>query len=132
MMKPGATTHLDIIRNGKPTTADVTIGTLGDKTVASNADDADVGKPGKLGVAVRPLAKEEQQQAGIASGLLVEQVTGRAARAGIEAGDVIVSVNGTLISNVRQLQDIVAKSGKSVALLVQRDSTRIFVPVDLG
>lgn len=132
MMKPGSTTRLEIIRNGKPTTVNVTIGAVGDKTVASNAGDTDTGKPGKLGVAVRPLAKDEQQQAGIASGLLVEQVTGRAARAGIEAGDVIVSVNGTLITSVQQLQNIVGKSGKSVALLVQRDGARIFVPIDLG
>ena len=31
-----------------------------------------------------------------------------------------------------QLKELVAKSGKTVALLIQRDDARIFVPVNLG
>ena len=132
MMKPGTSTRLEVIRKGKPTSVDVTIGALGEKSLASvgNADTAT--HPGKLGVAVRPLATQEQREAGVPSGLLVEQVTGRAERAGIQAGDVIVAVNGTPVSSVQKLQEIVGKAGQSVALLVQRENNRIFVPIDMG
>jgi serine protease Do len=43
-----------------------------------------------------------------------------------------LSVNGTSIHSVDQLRSLVSKAGKRVAILVQRDEARIFVPVDLG
>jgi serine protease Do len=130
LMKPGTKARLEVIRNGKPTTVDVSIGELKDKQVAS-AEPVDR-THGKLGVVVRPLAPEEKREAGVPSGLLVEQAVGPAARAGIEAGDVIVSVNGVAVSSVDQLQKIVAQTGRKMALLVQRENNRIFVPIDLG
>jgi len=42
-------------------------------------------------VAVRPLAPEERQATHLSSGLVVEEVSGVAQRAGIEPGDVILS-----------------------------------------
>ena len=66
------------------------------------------------------------------NGLVVQDVAGPAARAGIRAGDVIIAVNNTPVKSPAQLKELVAKSGKTVALLIQRDDARIFVPVDLG
>jgi serine protease Do len=45
---------------------------------------------------------------------------------------VILSLNGTPIKDAEQLRELVSKSGKHVALLVQREEARIFIPVDLG
>jgi serine protease Do len=129
-MKPGGTAHLQIVRKGTTKDIDVTIGTLKEPKVASNTGNPAQG--GKLGLAVRPLSPEEQQQAGIHGGVVVEDVAGPAARAGIQAGDVILSLNGTPVDNANQLRELVSKSGKHVALLVQRQDTRIFVPLDLG
>jgi serine protease Do len=130
LMKPGTTTTLTLLRDGKPLTVQATIGAMNDKTVAM-AGDAEPSH-GKLGVVVRELAKDEQRQVGVPSGLLVMQVGGAAAQAGIEPGDVIVSVNGVAVKSGEQLQQMVAKSGKKMALLVQRNDVRIFVPIDLG
>jgi serine protease Do len=63
---------------------------------------------------------------------MVENVTGPAADAGIQPGDVILSLNGTPVKSAEQLQQLMKKAGKHVALLVQRDEAKIFVPVDLG
>ena len=52
--------------------------------------------------------------------------------AGIQPGDVILAVNDTPIRNVTQLQQIVSKAGKRIAVLVQRENAKLFVPVDLG
>ena len=57
---------------------------------------------------------------------------GPAAKAGIQPGDVLLAINGTPAKDVEQVREAIAKAGKSVALLVQRDGTRIFVPVQLG
>jgi serine protease Do len=105
------------------------VGTLKESKVAGHANSQ--AEKGRLGLAVRPLDPEEQQQAGVKGGLLVEGVAGPAARAGIQPGDVILQVNGTPIGSVKQLRDVTAKSGKHLAVLVQREDARIFVPVDV-
>ena len=87
---------------------------------------------GKLGVSLRPLQPDERKQVGVDAGLLIEQAQGPAAKAGIQPGDVLLAINGTPAKDVEQVREAIAKAGKSVALLVQRDGTRIFVPVQLG
>ena len=62
----------------------------------------------------------------------MENVSGAAARAGIRAGDVVLSVNGEAVSSVDQLRRLVAKASKRVALLIQREDSTLFVPIDLG
>jgi serine protease Do len=130
VLKPGATAKLEVIRNGSPKTLTATISEMKDKTVASAKDTSQ--KQGKLGVAVHPLAKEQQRELGIPGGLLVENASGPAAKAGIQPGDIIVSANGKPVTSVEQLQTLLGKAGKHIALLVQRDTDRIFIPVDLG
>src|SRR5262249_43440736 len=129
-MKPGATAKLEIIRKGTTKQLDVTLGEMKDGKVAASNDSAQ--KQGRLGVAVRPLNADEQRQAGVEGGLLVENASGPAARAGIHPGDVILSINGTTVHNVDELRSMVSKAGKRIALLVQREDARIFVPVELG
>jgi len=65
------------------------------------------------------------------SGVL-EDVAGPAAKAGVRPGEVIVSVNRTAVTDPAQLKDLVAGAGKTVALLIQRDENRIYIPVPLG
>ena len=43
-----------------------------------------------------------------------------------------MAVNGTPVQSVDQVRDAVARSAKSVALLIQRDGDTIFVPVRIG
>jgi serine protease Do len=129
-LKPGSTTTLQIWRKGSARDVKVTVGELKDKTVASNAGGDHEG--GRLGLAVRPLTREEQQEADVNGGLLVSDASGPAAKAGIQPGDVILALNGTSVKSVEQLRDLVGKAGKHIALLVQRQDAKIFVPVDLG
>jgi serine protease Do len=128
-LAPGSVGKLDIIRKGNPMTLTVDVGEMKTASLAQN-DDVSANK-GRLGVLVRPLAKEEQL-AGAPNGLLVEQASGPAARAGIQSGDVILSLNGTPISSERQFKALVQKAGHNLALLIQRDDAKIFIPVDLG
>jgi serine protease Do len=129
-IKPGSTVPLQIIRQGKPTTLTVTVGAAKDAKVASSEKAAP--DQGRLGLAVRSLQPEEKRQNGLPGGLVVMDVTGPAAKVGIQPGDVILSLNGTPVSSVQELRTLVDRAGKHVALLVQRDDTKIFVPVDLG
>ena len=87
---------------------------------------------GKFGLSLRPLQPQEKSQLGGTSGLLVEGAGGAAAQAGVQPGDVLLAVNGKPVSSIDQVRDVVSKSGKSVALLIQRNGDKIFVPVRIG
>ncbi len=135
MLKPGATTHLQVWRKGKPVDVDVTLAEMKDNVTVARADATPGGDGGRLGVAVRQLRPEEAKRLGSipnGNGLVVEEANGPAADAGIQPGDVILSFNGQAVESAEQLKGLIAKAGKSAALLVQRGRARIFVPVDLG
>jgi serine protease Do len=130
-MKPGSTAKLEVWRDGKPQQIAVKIGeTPVGKTAAAAPEKADL-SGSRLGVAVRSLSPEEQKQASVQGGLLVEQVAGAAAKAGIRSGDIILAVNGRQLKSADELK-AATKDAKSMALLVKRDDVSIFVPVELG
>ncbi|MGN6662539.1 MAG: PDZ domain-containing protein, partial [Achromobacter mucicolens] len=130
MAAPGEKIKLDVWRNGGQKEMVATLGGVPkDKTQAS-ADGQEVQR-GQLGLALRPLSPQEQQDAG-AEGLLIERSAGPAAKAGIQPGDVLLSLNGVPVHNVGQVKAELSKAGKTVALLVQRGEDKIFVPVQIG
>jgi serine protease Do len=128
---PGDKASLKIWRDGKEMTLNVTIGSAAPVEVAGTAG-SDASPQARLGLALRPLNPEERQQAGVSGGLVVEDVQGRAAEAGIQPGDVVLSVDGTPVQSVAQLRKMVQERDKQVALLIQRGNNRLFVPVTLG
>ena len=127
---PGDTAKLNVWRKGSTRTIDVTVGTFDDEKVAS-ADKPNADK-GRLGVVVRELTPQEQQKAQVKGGIVIQDVGGPAERAGLKAGDIVLSINGESITNAEQLRALVAKAGKRIAVLIQRGEARIFVPVELG
>ena len=121
-VKPGTKATLDVWRDGKKQALAVTVGELeADKTAAAMPK-GESAETGKLGLAVRPSAE----------GLVVENASGAAARAGIRTGDVVTAVNGRPVKSVDELRSAAEKSKGSVALLVRRGDASIFVPVDVG
>jgi serine protease Do len=128
---PGSEAHIGIWRDHKASEVDVKTVLLDDEPAQAAANAAEDGG-GKLGLAVRPLDPKEQQELHTRGRLLVEDVTGPALAAGLQAGDVVLGVNGAGVSSVADLKREVARAGHSVALLIQRDEAQIYVPVDIG
>ena len=128
--KPGTKAEMEVWRGGKKQTLGVVVGELQNEQVAKGKPPAT--EHNKLGLAVRPLNGEEKKELGVAQGVIVEQASGPAARAGIRPGDVITSVNGAPVKTVEELRRLVEKSKDSVALLVRRGDQSIFVPLELG
>ena len=128
---PGDSVKLDVWRQGAARELTARLANADDKA-AQVASRKEAPGQGKLGLALRPLQPDEQQEAGIESGLLVQQASGPAALAGVQAGDVLLSINGVPVKSIDQVRATVAKAQKSVALLILRGDSRIFVPVNLG
>ena len=129
---PGSTANVEIWRKGKVERVNVKLTELTDAKVADAAPAAAKADAGKLGLAVRPLTAEERREAEVAGGVLVEDVRGPAARAGLQQGDVILALNGKPVNSAEELRTLAAKSGKTVALLVQREGGRRYVAIPLG
>ena len=127
---PGEKVSLEVWRDGKALSLTATIGNAAQAASADESDGA--AAPARLGLSLRPLNEEERQQAGVPGGLVVEDAQGRAADAGIQPGDVVLSADGTALHSVAQLREMVQKHGKQIALLIQRGEARLFVPVPLG
>jgi serine protease Do len=130
MTTPGDKATLEIWRDGETLDLNATVGTA--SQMASNEESAPGQSQGKLGLALRPLNPEERRESGVSTGLVVEDAQGHAAEAGIQPGDVVLSVDGTPVQSVAQLRKLVGQHDKQVALLIQRGDSRIFVPVNLG
>ena len=128
---PGNVAHIGIWHDHKSDTVDVKTVLLDEEPARTAHSESDEGG-GKLGLAVRPLDPKEQQQLHTRGRLLVEDVSGPALAAGLQAGDVVLGVNGAGVSSVADLKREVARAGHSVALLIQRDEAQIYVPVDIG
>jgi len=127
---PGQTAKVEIWHDGKTREVSVDVGEM---KFASNDEKPVKGAKGGLGLAVRPLTADERKQAEVSEGLLVEDVEdGPASKAGIESGDVILSVNGEKVGSVDKLRSLVAKHDKNVALLVLRGNNKMFIPIQLG
>jgi serine protease Do len=128
---PGDKVSLDIWRQGRHEELGATLGDANKRATPVAQGDGSAGK-GKLGLALRPLQPQERRDAEVDGGLLVENAGGPSALAGVQPGDVLLAVNGTPVKSVDQVRAVVAKSDKSVALLIQRDGNKIFVPVRVG
>jgi serine protease Do len=134
MAAPGNSATLQVWRDGKAIMLEARL-SPSEQQLASTENagsKSSYGIPGRLGLEVRPLTSDEREQAGVSAGLLVQGVSGHAAEAGIESGDIVLAVDGTQVSSAPQLRSVVTRHEKEVALLVQRGDQRLFIPVQLG
>jgi serine protease Do len=133
-MKPGVDASLLVWRDGKQLTIPVKVAELKEQQPQQARSSGRPGgrpasQPDALGLTVRPLEPQEKEQAETDGTLVVEDVTGPAAAAGVQAGDIILGVNGKRVKSTKELQDSSKAAGKNVALLIQREDAQIFVPL---
>jgi serine protease Do len=133
-MRPGSQATLTLWRDRQDRTVRVRVVELKEPQMAEAGSPARpapvVRKPNQLGLTIRPLAPQEKAEARTSGNLLVEGVTGAAEVAGVEPGDIILGVDGRRISSVDELETAAkAKRNKSIALLIQRESAQLFLPI---
>jgi serine protease Do len=128
-MTPGTSVSLGIVRDGKPTTVNATVGQYhGNTEVASNDDEGGPGsesKSGKLGLAVSNLTQDVRQQLHVPEqvhGVVVQNVRAGSSAddAGLQPGDIILEVDRQPATSASQFVSQVHQSpaGKDMLLLV--------------
>jgi len=130
-VKPGSKIPLEIWRKGHAQTVSVVLAEL-------PSEDQVAGKSGKAysrgGLALSELTPDQRRELKIDYGLLVEEATGDAARAGIRTGDVILAVNNGKVATVEAFRKAIAAVpiGKSTAILVRRGDGSLYIPLKIS
>ncbi|MCA8094026.1 Do family serine endopeptidase [Burkholderia anthina] len=127
-MRPGRPADLLVWRAGRATHLSATVGAFDSGSASSGGAQA----AARFGLALRVATEQERQKLGVSQALVVEQVSGQAARAGLQPGDVVLSVNGTPVASIGALMTGIEAARGNVALLVQRGGTRLYVPIEIG
>jgi serine protease Do len=134
--KPGEKADLELWRNGKRERTTVTVGEFPNEVKTADSGQGPAKESSsELGLAVRDLAPDERKALGVDFGLVVEDVTsGPAAGSPIQPGDVILAVNQDRFRSREEFKKLIAqrKKGESVALLVRRGESALYVPMELG
>lgn len=132
MTKPGVKIPLQVWRKGKAQQLSVVLTEL-----PAEAQQA-TGSGGKTfsrgGLALSELSAEQRRALGLDHGVLVEDATGDAARAGIRTGDVILAVNNSKVASVEAFRKAIAAVpvGKSAAILVRRGDGSLYIPLKIS
>jgi serine protease Do len=129
--KPGHQSDVVVWRGGKEKKLEVRIAELEESGSLRASSDGATEERGRLGLAVQPLTPEEKKAADVDSGVRVVRSDGPAAAAGVQPGDIVLSVNSHEVRSADDLRKQVAKirAGGVAALLVMREDARIFIPV---
>lgn len=136
MTKPGSKVPVEILRNGKKQTLDVTVSEASrDQSAVNNRSampPSSQSGSAALGLTVQALDNDTRKQLGLKSGqgVVIGDITGPvAAQAGLQAGDVILMVNQQRVGSVAEFQAATTdvKPGSTVLLLVRRGDQSNFI-----
>lgn len=84
-----------------------------------------------LGLYVNDLTEDQKRELKVTSGVVVENVDGSAARAGLQPGDLITQLNNSDIKDAKQFNALVVKldTKKIAVVLVRRGDSSQFIPL---
>ena len=76
------------------------------------------------------LTDAQRKELKVEGGVLVGEVQGAAARAGLRRGDVILGVNNQDVKSVEHFRELMTQveKGRIVALLVRRGGNSLYIP----
>ncbi len=130
---PGDTVTLKVWRNKSLLSIKATLGSSPENEISSKGGkrgnhSGEDKLPSKLGLTVRTLQPEEARRLDVDGGLVLEDATGAAAKAGLREGDVILMANSQPMSTVEDLRQQIANAkGGKLLILIQRGEGRAFV-----
>jgi len=135
-MQVGQEATVKILRDGKTKLLNIKIGELPPENEIKQASRGNEGtRDNRLGAVVKILTPDQRNSLEKKkSGVYVDDVhSGPARAAGLRQGDIILMINNVDVKNVSQFQQLVKDlpKGKSVPMLVQRDSGPMFLALKM-
>lgn len=132
----GSKATMTVVRDGKHKTLDVTLGKLPDNPQAamSGASGGAV-QSDQLGLSVRDASAAELSRDQADHGVVVTDVEkGPAADAGIQQGDLLISIGGKAVDNAEDYSKIIKDLPKkgTVPVLINRGGSARFIALNLG
>ena len=128
--KPGSRASLTLWRKGETRELSVTLGEMKEEPVA--VAPAEKKPANRAGLSVSPLGEDQKKVLKINSGVLVDEVEGLAAHAGIQVGDIILAVNNQDVNSAEDLSRLLSDpQRKRAALLVKRQDNAYYVSIRL-
>ena len=125
--------EVELIRNGRLENIRMLVGDL---DAASSQQQLQIGSlapiGNSLGLSVTELSEAEKQRLGLEHGLKVSEVIGQVAQtAGLQVGDIILSLNGRNLDSLADLSEInnSLPVGSPLPLLVERDGQQSFFTI---
>jgi serine protease Do len=123
--KPGNKAVLQVFRRGGYRDVTVTVAEFESdpptRVASTDGSSAPAGKTA-LGLTVSELTEAQKRELKIRGGVKVDAADGAAARAGLREGDIVLALDNTEVSDVKQFLAIAAKAEKSraVSVMVRR------------
>ncbi|MDI1349456.1 DegQ family serine endoprotease [Aquabacterium sp.] len=124
--KPGTKSTLQVFRRGAYKELTVTVGEMDSPKAKAEAGKEEaaprMASAAALGLSVSDLSADQKRELRQNGGVLVSEVQGPAARAGLRAGDIILSVANVQIGSAKEFEAVLAKleKGRAVNVLVRR------------
>ena len=122
--KPGSKSTITVFRRGNTKEFPISLIDFEDEKVAKAPSSSKTEKPKSgtgaqaLGLVISDLSDSQKKEMKIKSGVVVESATEQAARAGLRENDVIVSIAGNEISNVKEFEAVLSKTDKSKSISI--------------
>lgn len=133
--KPGRIVAVDVLRKGNLKTLNIGVGEMPTESgeVAQNNKPTVKPEVDRIGLVLKELTAQQKKRLNGKNGLLVIDAQGAVAQAGVRRGDIILGLNNTAVQSLEQFNKQLAgfTAGKTLALLVQRGESTLYVPVKI-
>ncbi|MEE9331160.1 MAG: DegQ family serine endoprotease [Methylophilaceae bacterium] len=133
--KPNKLVAVGVLRKGKVKKLHFRIGEMPTEGIqmSQNSTPPAKDKANRIGLILKALTPQQQKKLKGKNGLLVVSSAGIGAEAGIRRGDVILGLNNSQTQSVAQFNKQInaVRTGKTIAVLVQRADSTLYVPIKI-
>ncbi len=133
LMLPGTAVDVELVRNGENLKLQMTVGDRASSTAIAAEVIPETGS-NRLGLVVEALDAKTRAGLGIEHGVLVLEVEGAAAEAGIQIGDIVITLNGVNLDSSEDLAGLEAilPVNRVLPVLVARGEAQSFFTIKLS
>lgn len=136
-LKDGAKASLEVVREGKRKTLDITVGAMpdDDQDISASPKAGAERSSNRLGVSIADLTADQKKALDLKGGVVIKEVQdGPAALIGLQPGDVITHLNNQAIGSAKEFADVAKglPKNRSVSMRVLRQGRASFITFKLA